>query len=111
MRGIDQIALHVDAEPPGERTVLVLDSELDAYTAHRPRDAVHAVPGTGRHDVVLDCRLPAFPGSAPGLAARRVRRSNGPVTLAFLPENLMKIFRITGLSRIFSFAPDGGTGS
>ena len=85
---------------------------VDVYSAEQLRAALEPVLADGVAHVLLDCADLEFIDST-GLgvliaAAKRLRERDGTVTLRALPERLMKMFRITGLTHVFDFqdAPD-----
>lgn len=99
--------------------VLEIGGEIDVYTAPRLRERLIEMVGAGEKRVVVDLRRVEFLDST-GLgvlvgAHRRLRASNGSLSLVCPDERLLKIFRITGLDSVFDIhktvedATGGGT--
>lgn len=93
--------------------VLRVIGDVDVYSAARLRAALEPVLADGAAaGVLLECAQLDFIDST-GLgvliaAAKRLREREAILTLRAVPERLMKIFRITGLTHVFAFqdAPD-----
>jgi anti-sigma B factor antagonist len=101
--------------------VLEVGGEIDVYTAPQLREHLIALVEAGDRRVVVDLARVEFLDST-GLgvlvgALRRLRGVDGELTLVCAQERLLKIFRITGLDRVFTLyesvdaaiAGDGGT--
>ena len=90
--------------------VVALTGEIDVYTAPRLKDAlVEAIEG-GCVDVVVDLEGVAFIDSS-GLgvlvgALRRAKERSGAVRLVCTKDSILKIFRITGLDKVFPIFSD-----
>lgn len=87
------------------RTVLQVGGEIDVYTAPKLREQFAELVDAGRHDIVVDLEKVAFLDST-GLgvlvgALKRVRTHDGSLRLVCTQERILKIFRITGLDKVF----------
>lgn len=92
--------------PEGDRTVVEVGGEIDVYTAPQLRSALNdAIAGGARH-VVVDMSGTEFLDST-GLGVlvgglKRVRTMDGDLELVCDSEKVLKIFRITGLMKVFT---------
>ncbi len=98
--------LSVEVRTVGDCTVVDVDGEVDVYTAPRLREKLTEVAGAGKHHLVIDLDAVDFLDST-GLgvlvgALKRVRAEDGFVRLVCNTERLLKILRITGLSKVFA---------
>ena len=89
----------------GERTVVTIGGEIDVYTAPTLRDAISDLVARGAHDLVVDMTGVDFLDST-GLGVlvgglKKVRAHNGSLELVCHQDRLLKIFRITGLAKVF----------
>lgn len=89
----------------GDRTVVTLGGEIDVYTAPLLRDAISDLVAQGSHDIVIDLTGVGFLDST-GLGVlvgglKKVRAHDGTLELVCDQERLLKIFRITGLAKVF----------
>jgi len=88
-------------------TVVAVAGEIDVYTAPRLREELVALIDGGRHRVVVDMAGVEFLDST-GLgvlvgALKRVRAfDDGALGLVCQDDRIMKIFRITGLTKVFA---------
>ncbi len=90
----------------GERTVVAVGGEVDVYTAPKLRDKITELVGSGRHVLVIDLEKVDFLDST-GLGVlvgglKKVRAQEGTMTLVCSQDRLLKIFRITGLAKVFT---------
>src|SRR5437868_13973060 len=86
--------------------VLEVGGEIDVYTAPQLREHLIALVEGGDRQVVVDLSRVEFLDST-GLgvlvgALKRLRGVNGELSLVCAQERLLKIFRITGLDRVFT---------
>jgi anti-sigma B factor antagonist len=86
--------------------VLEVSGEIDVYTAPQLRERLIALVEDGARQVVVDLSRVEFLDST-GLgvlvgALKRLRGVNGDLALVCAQERLLKIFRITGLDRVFT---------
>ncbi|UAL29450.1 STAS domain-containing protein [Nocardioides rotundus] len=89
----------------GDRTVVTIGGEIDVYTAPLLRDAISDLVAQGSHDIVIDLTGVGFLDST-GLGVlvgglKKVRAHDGTLELVCDQERLLKIFRITGLAKVF----------
>jgi anti-sigma B factor antagonist len=86
--------------------VLEVSGEIDVYTAPQLRERLIALVEDGARQVIVDLNRVEFLDST-GLgvlvgALKRLRGVNGELALVCDQERLLKIFRITGLDRVFT---------
>jgi anti-sigma B factor antagonist len=87
------------------RTVVAVGGEIDVYTAPKLRDKITELVGQGHHDLVIDMEGVDFLDST-GLGVlvgglKKVRAHDGSMELICAQDRLLKIFRITGLAKVF----------
>ena len=97
--------LSMDNATAGERTVIAVGGEIDVYTAPKLRDGLVELINSGHYHLVIDLEGVDFLDST-GLgvlvgALKRVRSHQGTLALVCTQERLLKIFRITGLAKVF----------
>ena len=97
--------LSVDSRPAGGRTVVTVGGDIDVYTAPELRDRLVELVEAGHYHLVVDLEGVDFLDST-GLgvlvgALKRVRAHEGSLLLVCTQERLLKIFRITGLAKVF----------
>lgn len=88
------------------RTVVAVGGEIDVYTAPKLRDKISEVVAAGHRDLVVDLEKVEFLDST-GLGVlvgglKKVRAEDGSLSLVCSQERLLKIFRITGLAKVFT---------
>ena len=89
----------------GDCAVLRIAGEVEAYTAPRLREHVIDLIDNGVRHIVADLREVTFLDST-GLGVlvgglKRVRAHDGSLDLVCTQERILKIFRITGLTKVF----------
>jgi anti-sigma B factor antagonist len=88
------------------RRVLEVAGEIDVYTAPQLRQRLISLVEAGDRQVVVDLgRVDFLDSTGLGVlvgALKRLRSVNGELTLVCAQERLLKIFRITGLDRVFT---------
>jgi len=87
------------------RTIVEVAGEIDVYTAPRLREQLAELVDSGRYDIVVDMSGVEFLDST-GLGVlvgglKRVRTHDGSLHLVCTQERILKIFRITGLTKVF----------
>lgn len=102
--------LTLETREVGGRTVIAVGGEIDVYTAPKLRDTITALVGAGAYDLVIDLSAVEFLDST-GLGVlvgglKKVRANDGTLSLVCAQERLLKIFRITGLAKVFVIHPD-----
>ncbi len=88
------------------RTIVAVGGEIDVYTAPKLRDKISELVGEGRHNLVIDMEGVDFLDST-GLGVlvgglKKVRAHDGTMELICSQDRLLKIFRITGLAKVFT---------
>ena len=84
--------------------------EVDVYTAPRLKEKLVEMIESGCVNIVVDLEGVSFIDSS-GLgvlvsALRRARERDGAVRIVCTRENILKIFRITGLDKVFPVFAD-----
>ena len=87
------------------RAIVAVGGEIDVYTAPKLRDQITELVSNGSYNIVIDLEAVEFLDS-PGLGVlvgglKKVRAPDGSLELVCSQERLLKIFRITGLSKVF----------
>ncbi len=90
----------------GDWTVVAVGGEIDVYTAPKLREALVELVNEGRFQLVVDLEQVDFLDST-GLGVlvgglKRVRANDGNLRVVCTQERLLKIFRITGLTKVFA---------
>jgi anti-sigma B factor antagonist len=106
------VDLSLNTRTVDDRTVVEVGGEIDVYTAPKLREALIELVQSGTYHIVVDMEQVEFLDST-GLGVlvgglKRVRSHDGSMTLVCTQERLLKIFRITGLTRVFEIHPDVG---
>src|SRR5918911_1906268 len=102
--GSMELGLDVDdSHPP--YTVLAVKGEVDVYTAPRLREKLVELVSQGKHKIVVDLEGVDFLDST-GLGVlvgglKRVRSHDGELALVCTKSRILKVFEITGLTRVF----------
>ena len=86
-------------------TIVSVGGEIDVYTAPKLRDKITELVADGRYHLVVDMEAVEFLDST-GLGVlvgglKKVRANSGSLQLVCNQERLLKIFRITGLAKVF----------
>lgn len=100
------VELKIGTRDDGGRTVVDVVGEVDVYTAPTLRDHLSQLVAEGRYHLVLDLEEVAFLDST-GLGVlvgglKRVRAHDGSLSLVCTQERLLKVFRITQLTKVFA---------
>jgi anti-sigma B factor antagonist len=100
------VDLSLDTRTQGEHTVVQITGEIDVYTAPKLREALIDLVNGGHYHLVVDVERVEFLDST-GLGVlvgglKRVRAHDGTLAVVCTQERLLKIFRITGLTKVFS---------
>lgn len=87
-------------------TVVIVGGEIDVYTAPLLRDALDQQIAAGRIQLVVDLDGITFMDST-GLGVlvgrlKLVRNRSGWLRVACTNERVLKVFRITGLDKVFT---------
>jgi len=103
----------VEYETPSEGVgVVILEGEIDIYSAPEFKEILVSGIEGGVRRMIVDLSLVTFIDStALGVlvsGAKRVRPRNGNLDIVCTDQNIIRIFEITGLDRIFGiFATRG----
>ncbi|TML20611.1 MAG: STAS domain-containing protein [Actinobacteria bacterium] len=85
--------------------VLEVGGEIDVYTAPQLRERlISLVEGGDRHVIVDLARVEFLDSTGLGVLVgglKRVRAHDGSLDLVCTQERILKIFRITGLTKVF----------
>jgi anti-sigma B factor antagonist len=88
------------------RTVVEVSGEIDVYTAPRLRETLVSLVEAGNYRLIVDMEGVEFLDST-GLGVlvgglKRVRAHDGGIDLVCTQGRILRIFRITGLSKVFN---------
>lgn len=102
--------LDIQTEHAEDVCEIKLNGEIDVYTAPKLKEEIIALIEGGCSNVIVDLQGVAFIDSS-GLgvlvsALRRARERDGAVRIICTRENILKIFRITGLDKVFPIFSD-----
>jgi anti-sigma B factor antagonist len=97
--------LDLETSTQGDATVVSLRGEIDVYTAPRLRQTLIDLISEGATDIVVDMSGVDFLDST-GLGVlvgglKRVKAKEGSLKLVVTQEKILKIFDITGLTKVF----------
>ena len=95
-------------EPNGKSgaTVVDLNGEIDVYTAPKLKERLVSLADSGSYQLIVDMEGVEFLDST-GLGVlvgglKRVRAHDGWIDLVCTQSRILRIFRITGLNKVFS---------
>jgi len=98
-------------------SIVAVEGEIDVYTAPKLRDKITELVGDGVYHLVIDMEKVEFLDST-GLGVlvgglKKVRAHDGSLELICSQERLLKIFRITGLAKVFTIhgSPEAASSS
>jgi anti-sigma B factor antagonist len=102
--------LDIRSEQQGSTCTVALDGEVDVYTAPKLKDELVSLIQGGCSYLIVDMERVGFIDSS-GLgvlvsALRRAREKDGAVRIVCTQESVLKIFRITGLDKVFPIFSD-----
>ena len=97
--------LSLETRHEGGHTIIEVGGEIDVYTAPKLRDKITELVADGVYDIIVDMEAVEFLDST-GLGVlvgglKRVRAHEGSLRLVCNQERILKIFRITGLTKVF----------
>ncbi len=97
--------LSLNHRKEGDHTVLEVGGEVDVYTAPKLRERLVELVSDGHYKIIVDMTKVEFLDST-GLGVlvgglKRVRSHDGSLALVCSQERILKIFRITGLTKVF----------
>ena len=98
--------LSLETRQAGDRTIVTVGGEIDVYTAPKLRDKITELVNSGHHQLLIDMEKVEFLDST-GLGVlvgglKKVRAHDGSMELVCSQDRLLKIFRITGLAKVFT---------
>ena len=96
----------VTSRTDGDRTVVDVTGEIDVYTAPLLREELASLIDSEHTDLVVDLTKVGFMDST-GLgvlvgALKKVRTLGGDLRLVIDQEKILKVFRITALTQVFT---------
>lgn len=97
--------LDITTERTGDGCVIAVAGEVDVYTSPGLKREIGSVLDDGCTEVIVDLERIGFIDSS-GLgvlvsALRKVKEHGGTMRLVCTRESILKIFRITGLDKVF----------
>jgi anti-sigma B factor antagonist len=97
--------LDLNVRKEDDHSVLEVAGEIDVYTAPKLREQLIELVSDGSYHIVVDLEKVDFLDST-GLGVlvgglKRVRNHDGSLQLVCTQEKILKIFRITGLTKVF----------
>jgi anti-sigma B factor antagonist len=97
--------LDLKVRKQGDHAVLEVAGEIDVYTAPKLREKLIELVNEGSYHLVVDLEKVDFLDST-GLGVlvgglKRVRNHDGSLKLVCTQDKILKIFRITGLTKVF----------
>ena len=98
--------LSLETRQENDHIIIEVSGEIDVYTAPKLRECITSLVDEGHRDLVVDLEKVEFMDST-GLGVlvgglKRVRTHEGSLELVCTQERLLKIFRITGLAKVFA---------
>jgi anti-sigma B factor antagonist len=99
------LELALDVSKTGSLSVVDVRGEIDVYTAPKLREKLIELVSEGSYNVVVNLEGVDFLDST-GLgvlvgALKRVKAHDGTLALVCTQEKILKIFKITGLTKVF----------
>jgi anti-sigma B factor antagonist len=97
--------LGIDVRRVDSHAVVDVKGEIDVYTAPKLREKLIELVSEGAYDVVVNLEGVDFLDST-GLgvlvgALKRVKAHDGSLALVCTQDKILKIFKITGLTKVF----------
>jgi anti-sigma B factor antagonist len=97
--------LGIDVRTANSHAVVDVKGEIDVYTAPKLREKLIELVSEGTYDVVVNLEGVDFLDST-GLgvlvgALKRVKAHDGSLSLVCTQDKILKIFKITGLTKVF----------
>ena len=101
----DFVDLKLDHHTKDGIEIVDVEGEIDVYTAPRLRELLIELVNSGFYQLVVNMEKVEFLDST-GLGVlvgglKRVRAHDGSLNLVCTQERILKIFRITGLTKVF----------
>jgi anti-sigma B factor antagonist len=103
------VDLSLETREVDGRAVIAVGGEIDVYTAPKLRDKITELVNDGSHSLIVDLERVDFLDST-GLGVlvgglNKARAEHGTLSLVCSQDRLLKIFRITGLAKVFAIHP------
>ncbi|GAV31648.1 MAG: STAS domain-containing protein [Anaerosomatales bacterium] len=97
--------LDIDVKKDGTTCLLAVRGEVDVYTSPLLKSRLGEAVDDGCLDLIVDLEGVSFIDSS-GLGAlvsglRRVKERSGSLRVVCTKDNILKVFRITGLDKVF----------
>ncbi|MGF7234332.1 MAG: anti-sigma factor antagonist [Frankia sp.] len=97
--------LSLTTRSEGDHTIVAVGGEIDVYTAPKLREQLIDLVSAGQYHLIVNMENVEFLDST-GLGVlvgglKRVRAHEGSLRLVCTQERILKIFRITGLTKVF----------
>ena len=97
--------LSLETRHENGHTIILVGGEIDVYTAPKLRETLIELVSEGSHNVVVNLEGVDFLDST-GLgvlvgALKRVKAHDGSLALVCTQDKILKIFKITGLTKVF----------
>ncbi len=97
--------LDIATEDAEHFSLIVLSGEVDVYSAPKLREAIKGLVDQGRNNIIVDLEKVDFLDST-GLGVlvgglKRVKQNEGELGIICNQEKILRIFRITGLTKVF----------
>src|ERR1700738_2515505 len=101
----EYVDLKLDHHTKDGIEIVDVEGEIDVYTAPRLRELLIELVNGGHHQLIVNMEKVEFLDST-GLGVlvgglKRVRAHDGSLDLVCTQERILKIFRITGLTKVF----------
>jgi len=102
--------LGISTQQDGGVCTVTLEGEVDVYTAPSLKEELIKLLDSGCTSIIIDMEKVVFIDSS-GLgvlvgALRRAREKGGAVRIVCTRDSVLKIFRITGLDKVFPIFAD-----
>ena len=103
--GLAVVELALDVKKMGSFSIVDVRGEIDVYTAPKLREKLIELVSEGSYNVVVNLEGVDFLDST-GLgvlvgALKRVKAHDGTLSLVCTQDKILKIFKITGLTKVF----------
>jgi anti-sigma B factor antagonist len=100
-----ELTLNVHSDTPGF-TVIEVGGEIDVYTAPKLREKLISLVEAGSYQLIVNMEGVEFLDST-GLGVlvgglKRVRAQDGWIDLVCTQSRILRIFKITGLNKVFN---------
>jgi anti-sigma B factor antagonist len=107
---LETMELGIKTDHDARVCAVTVDGEIDVHTAPQLKEALVAAVESGCPNIIVDLEKVGFIDSS-GLgvlvsALRRARERDGVVRIVCTRDNVLKIFRITGLDKVFPIFAD-----